>query len=160
MTVNMHEAKTNLSRLITLLDKGEEIVIAKAGNSVAKLISYTPDKKKRVPNLLKDKILFYEDFESSNQIYISSATIWEIAIKEALGKLKVEADLNSVIEVNGFIELKISAICANATKKLEPIDCDPFDRMLISQAIQGDMTLITVDRFIIQYEDVRVLSFR
>jgi len=66
MTVNMHEAKTNLSKLITLLDKGEEIVIAKAGNPVAKLVSYTPDKKKRSPNLLKDKIVFYEDFDSSN----------------------------------------------------------------------------------------------
>ena len=98
--------------------------------------------------------------DTSNQIYISSATIWEIAIKEALGKLKVDADLNSAIEANGFIELKVSAICANATKKLEPIHRDPFDRMLISQAIQGDMTLITVDRFIIQYKDVKILSFK
>ena len=98
--------------------------------------------------------------DNSNQIYISSATIWEIAIKEALGKLKVDSDLNSAIEANEFIELKISAICANATKKLEPIHRDSFDRMLISQAIQGDMTLITVDRFIVQYKGVRVLSFK
>ncbi len=98
--------------------------------------------------------------DTSNQIYISSVTIWDIAIKEALGKLKVDADLNSAIEANGFIELKISAICANATKKLEPIHRDPFDRILISQAIEGEMTLITVDRFIVQYEGVRVLSFK
>ncbi len=98
--------------------------------------------------------------DTSNQIYISSATIWEIAIKEALGKLKVDADLNSAIEANGFIELKISAICANATKNLEQIHRDPFDRMLISQTIQGDMTLITVDRYIVQYKDVKVLSFK
>jgi len=97
--------------------------------------------------------------DTSNQIYISSATIWEIAIKEALGKLKVDADLNSAIEDNEFIELKISAICANATKKLEHIHRDPFDRMLISQAIEGDMILITVDRFIVQYKDVKILSF-
>jgi len=98
--------------------------------------------------------------DTSNQIYISSATIWEIAIKEALGKLKVDANLNSVIEANGFIELKVSAICANATKELEPIHRDPFDRMLISQAIVEDMTLITVDKFIIQYNRVKVLSFK
>ena len=98
--------------------------------------------------------------DTSNQIYISSASIWEIAIKEALGKLKVDADLNSAIEANGFIELKISATCANATKKLEPIHRDPFDRMLISQSLQGDMTLITVDRFIAQYKDVKILSFK
>ncbi len=98
--------------------------------------------------------------DTSNQIYISSATIWEIAIKEALGKLKVDADLDSIIETNGFMELKISAICANATKKLEQIHRDPFDRMLISQAITTDMTLITIDRYIIQYQDIKILSFK
>ena len=96
----------------------------------------------------------------SNQIYISSATIWEIAIKEALGKLEVDADLDHAIEENGFIELKVSAICANATKKLEQIHRDPFDRMLIAQAIEGDMTLITVDGYIVQYDNVKVLSFK
>ncbi len=98
--------------------------------------------------------------DGSNQIYISSATIWKIAIKEALGKLEVDADLNHAIEENGFVELKVSAICANATKKLEQIHRDPFDRMLIAQAIEGDMTLITVDGYIVQYDNVKVLSFK
>jgi len=98
--------------------------------------------------------------DGSNQIYISSATIWEIAIKEALGKLEVDADLDNAIEENGFVELKVSAICANATKKLEQIHRDPFDRMLIAQAIEGDMTLITVDGYIVQYDNVKVLSFK
>ena len=66
MTVNMHEAKTNLSKLITFLDKGEEIIIAKAGNPVAKLVSYAPSKKRRIPNLLKGQVIFYEDFNSSD----------------------------------------------------------------------------------------------
>ncbi len=97
--------------------------------------------------------------DTSNRIYVSSATIWEIAIKESLGKLKVDADMKDAIESNGFIELKISAACANATKKLESIHRDPFDRMLIAQAIEGDMTLITVDRMIVRYSGVRVLHF-
>ena len=97
--------------------------------------------------------------DTSNKIYVSSASIWEIAIKEALGKLEVDADLDSAIEANGFIELKISAICANATKKPEQIHRDPFDRILIAQAINGDMILITVDGYIVQYESVQVLSF-
>jgi prevent-host-death family protein len=66
MTVNIHEAKTNLSKLIAFLEKGEEIIIAKAGNPVAKLVSYIPSKKKRIPNLLKGQVIFYEDFNSSN----------------------------------------------------------------------------------------------
>jgi len=96
---------------------------------------------------------------SSNQIYISSASIWEIAIKESLGKIKIDANLINAIEANGFIELKISAKCANGTKNLEPIHRDPFDRMLISQAIENDLTLITVDKFIIQYSKVKILSY-
>jgi len=96
--------------------------------------------------------------DTKNQIYISSATIWEIAIKESLGKLKVDFDMSDAIFESGFIELKISAICANATKKLPLIHKDPFDRMLIAQAIEGDMTLISVDRFIKQYNGVKVLS--
>ncbi len=98
--------------------------------------------------------------DGSNQVYISSASIWEIAIKEALGKLEVDADLDHAIEENGFRELKISVVCANATKKLKQIHRDPFDRMLIAQAIEKDMTLISVDRYIIQYDNVKVLSFK
>ena len=66
MMVNIHEAKTNLSKLIAFLEKGEEVTIAKAGNPVARLVSYTPKKKKRTPNLLKGRVLFYEDLDSSN----------------------------------------------------------------------------------------------
>ena len=66
MTVNIHEAKTNLSKLISFLEKGEEVVIAKAGNPVAKLVSYVPSIEKRKPNLLKGQVIFYEDFDSAN----------------------------------------------------------------------------------------------
>ena len=65
MTVNMHEAKTNLSKLIMLLEKGEDIIIAKAGNPVARLTAYV-EKPQRVPNQLKGKVNFKEDFDSSN----------------------------------------------------------------------------------------------
>jgi prevent-host-death family protein len=65
MTVNIHEAKTNLSKLIALLDKGEDIIIAKAGKPVAKLVSYV-SAEKRVPNSLKGKVIFHEEFDRSN----------------------------------------------------------------------------------------------
>ncbi len=96
--------------------------------------------------------------DSNNKIYISAATIWEISIKEALGKLKINADINSAIIESGFMELRISAKCAQATKKLPLIHKDPFDRMLISQAIEGDITLISADRFIFQYNEVKVFK--
>jgi prevent-host-death family protein len=65
MTVNMHEAKTNLSKLIMLLEKGEDIIIAKAGNPVARLTAYEQSPQ-RVPNQLKGRVRFKEDFDSSN----------------------------------------------------------------------------------------------
>ncbi len=98
--------------------------------------------------------------ESANQIYISSATIWEIAIKSSLGKLKIDASLEHIIEENGFRELQISAKCASATKKLAHIHRDPFDRMLIAQAIERALILISVDQNIMKYKDVKVLSFK
>ena len=66
MTVNMHEAKTNLSKLIGFLEQGEEVVIAKAGNPVAKLVAYVSPKQRRVPNLLKDHVIYYEDFDRAD----------------------------------------------------------------------------------------------
>jgi len=104
------------------------------------------------------KKVFNTILDSSNQIYISSASIWEIAIKEALGKIELSVNLDNIIEENGFKELKISAICANATKELEQIHRDPFDRMLIAQAKKNDLILITNDRYIIKYKDVKILK--
>jgi len=69
MIVNIHEAKTNLSKLISLLEKGEDIIIARAGTPVAKLISYK--KSERVPNRLKGKIKIKKDFNSINQDIIN-----------------------------------------------------------------------------------------
>ncbi len=65
MTVNIHEAKTNLSKLISFLERGEDVIIAKAGKPVAKLVAYSITKK-RTPDMLKEKIKLYEDFDNSN----------------------------------------------------------------------------------------------
>ena len=65
MTVNIHEAKTNLSKLIMLLEKGEDIIIAKAGDPIARLVSYLPSQK-RTPNQLKGKIKLHDDFNSAD----------------------------------------------------------------------------------------------
>ena len=63
MTVNIHEAKTNLSKLIEFLENGEDVIIAKAGNPVAKLISYKSIKK-RESDKLKGKVKYLENFDS------------------------------------------------------------------------------------------------
>ena len=98
--------------------------------------------------------------DSSNQIYISSASIWEIATKESLGKIEIDANLDTIIEECGFLELKISAKCANVVKSLPPIHKDPFDRMLIAQAKQWNLILITIDQSIVKYSDIKILTFK
>jgi len=62
-TFNVHEAKTQLSRLLERVRSGEEIVIAKAGEPVARLVPYTPAKAPRKPGLLKGKIRIGRNFD-------------------------------------------------------------------------------------------------
>ncbi len=63
-TVNIHEAKTHLSRLLEAVAGGEEIVIAKAGNPVARLVRYSNRNKPRKPGALKGRIWIAEDFDA------------------------------------------------------------------------------------------------
>jgi prevent-host-death family protein len=61
--VNIHQAKTQFSRLVDLAASGEEIVIAKAGKPVARLVSYTPKGAMRRPGLLRGKIRIKKNFD-------------------------------------------------------------------------------------------------
>jgi prevent-host-death family protein len=61
--VNIHTAKTHLSRLVNEVAAGEEIVIAKAGKPVARLLPFVPRREPRQPDLLKGKIWIADDFD-------------------------------------------------------------------------------------------------
>ena len=63
-TVNIHEAKTHLSRLVDEVYSGEEIIIAKAGKPLAKLVALTATAKKRKLGILKGKLTAPEDFDA------------------------------------------------------------------------------------------------
>jgi prevent-host-death family protein len=62
---NIHETKTQLSRLLEKVMKGEEIIIAKAGKPVAKLVPYTEKPTKRQPGFWKGKVTMSEDFDQT-----------------------------------------------------------------------------------------------
>lgn len=64
--VNIHEAKTNLSKLIELTQKGEEVIIGKAGKPVVKLVAYKEKLKPRKAGLLKGKIFVSENFNEED----------------------------------------------------------------------------------------------
>lgn len=87
--------------------------------------------------------------------YISAASIWEIAIKIGTGKL--QGDLNKIISSinkNNFIELPIRFSHISSLVELPDIHRDPFDRMLIAQAISEPLKLITADKTLAVYSDL------
>lgn len=64
--VNIHEAKTNLSKLIAQVMRGNEVVIGKAGKPVVKMVSIKELKKKRIPGRLKGKISVPDNFNDED----------------------------------------------------------------------------------------------
>jgi len=98
---------------------------------------------------------------TSNHLYFSSASIWEISIKESLGKkdFKVSSKkLHGGLTENGYKEIKVSALHAMEVIKLPYIHRDPFDRILVATAIWENMPLLTNDSTLSPYHSlVRVM---
>ena len=96
--------------------------------------------------------------EAAEQIYVSAASIWEIAIKARLGKVEASAvDLVDAIEASGFLELPVRARHAVRVADLPLHHTDPFDRLLVSQAMAEPLRLLTVDTVLCQYSDLVTL---
>jgi PIN domain nuclease of toxin-antitoxin system len=97
---------------------------------------------------------------SSNQVFVSAVSVWEIAIKTALGRLEMaQADvlkLPRLIETAGFDELPIEGHHAAAVAALPMHHRDPFDRLLVAQARLEKLSIVTTDAAIRAY-DVPVL---
>jgi PIN domain nuclease of toxin-antitoxin system len=85
-------------------------------------------------------------------VYVSPATVWEIAIKQSIGKLIEPADLPERVRDSGFGELPVSFEHAITAARLPLIHRDPFDRMLVAQAQCDDLTLVTRDPEIQKYD--------
>lgn len=90
--------------------------------------------------------------DGNNIVFVSAAVIWEIRIKQALGKLEIPANFRRVLDRQPFEMLAISAEHAHAVGDLPAYHRDPFDRMLIAQATVERLTLVTRDDIIGKYE--------
>jgi len=86
------------------------------------------------------------------EIHVSAASVWEVAIKRALGKLSVPLDLFDAARAAGAQPLAIGWEHARAVETLPPHHGDPFDRMLIAQALVEGLTLMSLDRQIAAYD--------
>lgn len=85
-------------------------------------------------------------------IFVSAVSLWEISIKQALGKLDAPADLMEVIARTGCQPLAISWAHAMAAGRLPRLHGDPFDHLLIAQAQGEGLTLMSADRMIRRYD--------
>jgi PIN domain nuclease of toxin-antitoxin system len=86
--------------------------------------------------------------ETSDIKFVSIASLWEIAIKMNLGKLKLRNDLDGLqglLHSNGFVPLEIKLAHLKVNLNLELHHRDPFDRLIISQAIAENLQVVTKD---------------
>jgi len=84
--------------------------------------------------------------DETNEIVVSAATIWEIAIKRAIGKLRFDRPIVAVVLALGFEILPVAGSHAEHAGSLPPHHNDPFDRLIIAQAYLERMVLGTQDR--------------
>ena len=84
-------------------------------------------------------------------VAVSTASLWELAIKSALGKLTVPDDLPAQVEAMGFEWLPVTAKHAWAVRELPPNHGDPFDRLLVAQARLERLPVVTADQQFAEY---------
>jgi PIN domain nuclease of toxin-antitoxin system len=88
----------------------------------------------------------------AESIHISAASLWEIAIKVKLGKLNADLErLIAEMEPSGFVELPVTTRHAAEVAKLPLLQGDPFDRLLVAQAVSEPLYLVTTDSQLPQY---------
>ncbi|HXP89741.1 MAG TPA: type II toxin-antitoxin system VapC family toxin [Fibrobacteria bacterium] len=95
--------------------------------------------------------------DPSNEIFVSAASLWEIAIKVDTGKLSVPDDLERGIFAVGFQPMEIRFPHVRRLRSLPLHHRDPFDRILVAQAMHEDLAICTRDRRISSYP-VRVVE--
>ena len=90
--------------------------------------------------------------DSNNLVFVSAVSIWEIRIKEALGKLVIPQNFQTILKKQSFEMLSITDEHAHAVGKLPAIHNDPFDRMLITQAKVEKLTIVSHDALFKKYK--------
>jgi PIN domain nuclease of toxin-antitoxin system len=106
------------------------------------------------PERLGDRLSLIEDVR--NQLFVSAASSWEIAIKYQLGRLPLPEEPNRYVPARmrtiGAQSLAVEHPHALAVATLPPLHRDPFDRLLIAQAMLLDLTIVTADAAVVAYD--------
>ncbi len=105
------------------------------------------------PEKLSRKTLRLFD-DSDNTLVFSAASLWEIVIKQSLGRDDFDVNARQLrrgLLDNGYNELLVTSTHALALDDLPPLHKDPFDRMLLAQSRVEGFTLLTADKQVLQY---------
>ena len=97
-----------------------------------------------------------------NLCFYSTATLWELGIKQGINKIDLKlkiSELENIFMKSAFLKLEINAKQIDRLKNLADIHKDPFDRLLIAQALENNLCLITADENILLY-DIKTLDAR
>jgi len=104
----------------------------------------------RLPDVMRDNIRNPE-----NEVYVSVVSLWEAIVKHQIGKLPLPQTPDKYLPVqrerHQLSSLPLDETSVSQLAKLPPVHRDPFDRMLICQAIEHGLTLVTVDDAIARY---------
>lgn len=96
---------------------------------------------------------------AADDVFVSAASIWEATIKSALGKLEADPEaLVKAIPASGFVELPVRAAHAAAVRRLPGLHRDPFDRLLIAQAISEPVHFLTSDPAVAAYSELVIVT--
>lgn len=89
--------------------------------------------------------------DQGNTVYLSPVVVWELRIKQGLGKLELPDEFREVLDAQPFTELPITSAHAHEIAVLPSLHRDPFDRMLVAQARLEKLTLVSRDAFLADY---------
>ena len=89
--------------------------------------------------------------DPENTVFLSAVVVWEMRIKEAIGKLELPEEFGEVLDQQPFVALPVTVEHAHAVGRLPAIHSDPFDRMLVAQALCERLTIVTRDGSIPRY---------
>lgn len=96
--------------------------------------------------------------DTGNEVMYSAVNLWELAISRAKGRLQfTDEEMERGIDTLGFTELPVLSRYGPFAAGLPPLHQDPFDRMLIAQAVVEDLTLVTHDWLIRRYPAVSLM---
>lgn len=106
----------------------------------------------RIPATVREELE-----EPANEVFFSAIGIWEMAIKASLGRLELDVDLQAIAPAavaSGFAELPVFSSAAARVATLPMHHRDPFDRLLVAQALTESALLYTRDSRLEQYSDI------